>query len=135
VACRDSAVAVTVNIEPTTAPLRAGLDTLLANKSRYYNETGLYNALNQSNLTIAWLAINEGVARIEFTGSVVFSGECDALRIQAQLEAIAKQYYTVKDTEILVNGIALETLLGLQPEGEPTELPIPTVGVTIQAGG
>ena len=136
VACRDSVVAVEVDIEPTVAPLRAGLETLIANRDRFYNQTGLYNPLNQSDLTVAWVAINDGVARIEFTGELVANGECDAQRIVAQLEALAQQFFTVNDTEILVNGLTIESVLGLEPEEpdieEGTPLPIPTAAVTIE---
>src|SRR4029453_14668789 len=48
----DSVVPIGGPFKPPGAPLRAALDKLLAVKSQWYGQSGLYNALYQSNLHV-----------------------------------------------------------------------------------
>ena len=58
VGCGDSAIPVTVDIEPTIAPLTAALENMFAIDEQYYGQSGLYNALYQSNLSVQGIDIN-----------------------------------------------------------------------------
>jgi LysM repeat protein len=109
--CGDTLVPVTVEIPATRAVLRASLDKLLSLHSAYYGESGLYNALYQSQLTIDDVRIDDRVATIRLSGQVVLGGVCDTPRIQAQLEQIALQFSTVDEVNIYVNGNLLQDLL------------------------
>jgi hypothetical protein len=123
VGCRDSIVPTTVPIAPTIAPLRAALNTLLASSARTYPGTTYYNALNASDLDVASVAVVNGEAQIDLTGTLVVGGACDVPRIRAQLEQTALQYNTVSSVAITVNGSPLDELLGLTPP-EPAPTPI-----------
>lgn len=104
IGCGDSVIPVTVDILPTRAILRGSLEKLLSLHDAYYGESGLYNALYQSRLTISDVRIENRVAIISLTGQLVQGGVCDTPRIQAQLEQIALQFSTVDRVVIYING-------------------------------
>lgn len=106
--CGDTLVPVTVEIAPTRAVLRATLELLLSLKTQFYGQSGLYNALYQSQLTLGEVRIDNRIATIHLSGQLVQGGVCDTPRIQAQLTHAALQFPTVAQVRIYVNG----TLLG-----------------------
>ena len=114
VGCGDSVVAVTVMVKPTKGVLRASLDALLANKQQNYGESGLYNALYQSNLQVQSLSLSGGKATVRLTGTLLLGGECDNPRVQAQLEQTVLQFSTVKQAAITINGKTLADALSLK---------------------
>lgn len=105
IGCNDSVIPVTVDIPPTRAVLRGSLEKLLSLRDPYYGESGLYNALYQSQLSISDVRIENRVAIISLTGQLVQGGVCDTPRIQAQLEQIALQFSTVDRVLVYINGI------------------------------
>jgi len=114
IGCDDSLVAVDVGIPPTSGVLRAALTELLAIDSEMYGNSGLYNALYQSDLEIADLSVINGVARIYLTGDLMLGGVCDHPRVEEQLRNIALQFSTVSSVEIFINGIPLKDVLSLK---------------------
>ncbi|HXV44576.1 MAG TPA: GerMN domain-containing protein, partial [Anaerolineae bacterium] len=120
IGCGDSLVAVEREITPTLAPLRAAIEELLAVHEQYYGQSGLYNALYQSDLHLENVAIDEhGKATIHLSGSYTLGGVCDTPRFEAQLEETARQFSTVKDVAIFINDMPLEEALSLS--AKPTE--------------
>jgi LysM repeat protein len=109
--CGDTLVPVTQEITATRAILRATLERLLSIKTQYFGESGLYNALYQSNLTIDDVRIDNRVATIRLTGQLVLGGVCDTPRVQAQLEQAALQFSTVDQVRIYINGTLLQDVL------------------------
>jgi len=114
IGCNDSVVPVVQEIEQTVAPLTATLNRLLSLQDQFYGESGLYNALYQSDLQIAGINIVQGIATISLSGTLVLGGVCDGPRVQAQIEEIAVQFSTVQQVNILLNGQPLETYLSGQ---------------------
>lgn len=114
IGCGDSLVAVDVQVPQTVAVLRASLNALLAIKSSTYGQSGLYNALYQSNLDIENLFIKDGVAYIYLKGELVQGGTCDSPRIEEQLKATALQFSTVQDVKIFINDKPLDEVLSLK---------------------
>jgi hypothetical protein len=114
VGCGDSAVPVLRTFQPTVAPLTAALQLLLAQRTQYYGESGLYNALYQSNLTVEGVNILNREAIINLVGQLTIGGTCDAPRLQAQIELTARQFSTIDRVTIKVNGVPLSQLLSLQ---------------------
>ncbi len=105
VGCGDSAVPVQVEIPPTQGVLKAALQALLSVKDQYYGQSGLYNALYQSDLRVDSVSIdNSGKASVYLTGSLVMGGECDTPRVRAQVEQTVLQFPTVKVVAIFING-------------------------------
>lgn len=109
--CGDSLVPVTVEIEPTLGILTAALEQLVNLDEQFYGESGLYNALYQSDLTLEDVQIEEGEAQISLSGEIMQGGACDTPRIQAQLEETALQFATVDQVTILVNGLPLDEVI------------------------
>ena len=111
VGCGDSAIPVTVTIPRTQGVLRAALEKLLSAKQQFYGESGLYNALYQSDLEIAGVTIEQGKAIIRLTGTVRLGGTCDAPRLEAQIEQTALQFSTVSEVAVFINDVPLEEVL------------------------
>lgn len=114
VGCGDSAVPVLVEIAPTQVVLKAALESLLSVKEQYYGQSGLYNALYQSDLQVENVTIdNSGKASVYLTGTLKMGGECDTPRVHAQFEQTALQFPTVKTVIIYINGILLSDVVSL----------------------
>lgn len=111
VGCGDSAIPVTVSIPPTQGILRAALEKLLSAKQQYYGESGLYNAIYQSDLQVAGVTIEQGKAIIHLRGTTMLGGVCDAPRFEAQIRQTALQFSTVKDVAVFINDKPLEEVL------------------------
>jgi hypothetical protein len=114
VGCGDSAIPVQVAIQPTQGVLKAALIALLSIKDQYYGQSGLYNALYQSDLQVDSISINNGKASVYLTGSLILGGECDNPRVQAQLEQTVLQFSTVTEAAIYINGKPLADVLSLK---------------------
>ena len=114
VGCGDSAVAVQVEITPTLGVLRAAMESLLSIKDQNYGQSGLYNALYQSDLKVDSVKIENGKATVNLTGTLQLGGECDNPRVQAQLEQTVRQFPTITDVAIFINGQPLADVLSLK---------------------
>jgi hypothetical protein len=115
VGCGDSAVPVMVEIPPTQEVLKAALEALFSVKDEYYGQSGLYNALYQSDLQVESVSLdNNGKARVYLTGNLIMGGECDTPRVQAQVEQTVLQFPTVKDVVIFINGKPLSDVFSLK---------------------
>jgi len=115
IGCGDSLVPVEVRIEPTLGVLRASLNELFKLKGQqYYGQSGLYNALYQSELSIADVAVIGSEARIFLTGRLMLGGVCDNPRVEEQLEALALQFNTVNRVSVYINGEPLADMLDLK---------------------
>jgi hypothetical protein len=114
VGCGDSAIPVQVQIQPTQAVLKAALETLLSIKDQFYGQSGLYNALYQSDLQVESVSIDGGKASVYLTGNLIMGGECDTPRVQAQLEQTVLQFPTVTEAAIYINGKPLADALSLK---------------------
>ncbi len=114
IGCGDSAVPVQVETPPTQQVLQAALVALLSIKDQFYGQSGLYNALYQSDLQVASVTINSGKASVYLTGTLLMGGECDSPRVQAQLEQTILQFPTVTEVAIFINGKPLADVLSLK---------------------
>lgn len=114
IGCGDSIVSVNVKIEATAAPLTAALQQLLAINERMYGQSGLYNALYQSDLSIEQVAVRNGTATIRLSGDLMLGGACDNPRVEAQLKQTALQFSTVDQVDVYVNDQPLGQILSGQ---------------------
>lgn len=111
VGCGDSIEFVNRDIPATQEVLRAALNQLLSLKTQYFGQSGLYNALYASNLSIDRLSITSGVASVYLVGTVSLGGTCDSPRFKAQLEQTALQFPTVKSVQVFINGRTIDEVL------------------------
>ncbi|MCJ7723248.1 MAG: GerMN domain-containing protein [Anaerolineales bacterium] len=114
VGCGDSVIPIQVEIPPTQGVLRAALEALLTTKDQYYGESGLYNALYQSDLQLAGVTIEGVKAIIHLTGTLMLGGVCDNPRVEAQIEETALQFSTVNDVSVFINDKLLEEVISLK---------------------
>jgi LysM repeat protein len=111
IGCNDSVVPVEVEIEPTQAVLTAAMEALLDVDERFYGQSGLYNALSRSALTVQEIRIEDRTAVIRLTGQVSLGGVCDVPRFRAQLHQTALQFHTVDSVSVFINGEALDQVI------------------------
>lgn len=111
IGCGDSVVPVVRSIASTTAPLSAALSELLNLKGQYYGQSGLYNALYQSNLKLDKATVQNGTAIINLSGNLLLGGVCDDPRVEAQLTQTVLQFSTVKSADIYINNKPLKEVL------------------------
>jgi hypothetical protein len=111
IGCNDSVIPVRVDFAPTTAPLTAALERLLALDDQFFGESGLYNALHLADLRLENVTIQNGKATIRLTGELRLSGICDDPRVDAQIKQTALQFSSVTEVDVLVNGRPLEDVL------------------------
>lgn len=107
VGCGDSLIPVTRDIAPglTTAGKITELLTILFSlKDRYYGQSGLYNALYSSNLSVGRVELQGNTAAIYLTGNVSVGGVCDEPRVEGQIAAIARQFPGVTNAIVILNG-------------------------------
>jgi hypothetical protein len=114
VGCGDSAVPVQVQTPPTSQVLQAALTSLLSIKEQFYGQSGLYNALYQSDLQVESITIVAGKASVYLAGTLLMGGECDTPRVRAQLEQTILQFPTVTEADIFINGKPLADVLSLK---------------------
>ena len=114
VGCGDSAVPVQVQTPPTSQVLQAALVALLSIKDQFYGQSGLYNALYQSDLKVDSVTISAGIASVYLTGTLLMGGECDTPRVKAQLEQTILQFPSVTSADIFINGKPLADVLSLK---------------------
>ena len=111
IGCNDSLVGVTRTIPARVASLSAALAELVSSRDRYYGQSGLYNALSQSTLTLVGVRLVNERAEIDLSGTVSLAGACDRPRFEAQIKETALQFPTVKTVVVHINGAPLETIL------------------------
>ncbi|HMQ35387.1 MAG TPA: GerMN domain-containing protein [Chloroflexaceae bacterium] len=111
IGCDDSVVLVTVPVEPTPAPLTAAIRQLLAIEDQYYGQSGLYNALYNSDLRLDRAVIEQGRATLELSGELRLGGVCDDPRVEAQITRTALQFATVDAVTVTLNGRPLDEVL------------------------
>ena len=109
IGCDDSLVAVSRDVQSTSAPLKAALEELLSMPEES-NESGrkLENFWKGGELKLASVSVRKGTATIKISGTLPVAGICDEPRIIEQIEATAKQFKTVKKVKVTLNGTALK---------------------------
>lgn len=114
--CGDSLIAVNRPVAPTNMPLAAAFRLLLSDHHQYIGQSGLYNALYRSRLTLKSASIIHGKTRVAITGSMSLGGECDNPRVSAQLRHTALQFKSVdgRHLTITINGVPLSKRLSLK---------------------
>lgn len=111
IGCGDSVIGVDRTVTATAAPLRVAYEQLLSLHDRDYGESGLMNALYNSNLTIDSVAVANKVATVKLKGTLSSGGTCDDPRIIAQLEQTALQFSTVTSVQVYVNNKKIQDAL------------------------
>ncbi len=99
-------VPIEVQITPTKRVLRAAIETLLS-LPKNKRADGLINALADSQLRVDNVTLVAGKATIALSGRLNIAGVGGEAYATAQLQATARQFPTVKQVTILINGCPL----------------------------
>jgi hypothetical protein len=109
IGCNDSAIAVKRTVPRGEGILKAAIEELLSIKQRDF-QGGLINTVYHEGeeLTLDRVTIVSGKANIYLTSNNwKFIGTCEDARFMAQFEQTAKQFSTVREVEIFLNGESL----------------------------
>ncbi len=89
----------------TPAIARATLEELLKGVAESEKASGFFTSIND-NVTIQSLVISGGIARVDFSGQLEYQvgGSCRVSAIRAQITETLKQFTTVQDVIISING-------------------------------
>lgn len=92
-------------VPETAGVARAALDELLKGATAAERERGYYSNLNDG-IRINSLSIGDGVARADFNSALDYKvgGSCRVSAIRAQITSTLKQFPTVHDVIISING-------------------------------
>ena len=119
--CDDTLVQVTSIVNPGDAdkdPVTQALNRLFAIEDAYYGESGLYNALHASDLSVESVEIAGGEATVHITGSYSVGGACDEPRFVEQILQTVLAAEGVDTASIFINDIPLDDLFS---QGEVQE--------------
>jgi hypothetical protein len=115
VGCGDSLIPVKHQIQATRQPIVFALTELFAIKQQFLGQSGLYNALYQSNLRVESAEVDaNGIATVVLTGPVMMGGECDIPRFKGQIEQTILAASGAQSANILLNGKTIDQALSLK---------------------
>lgn len=98
-------------VQETKAVARAALSELLEGPTEEEKEEGYFTSINEG-VEIQSLAVEEGMARVDFSERIEdeVGGSCRVTSIRAQIEETLKQFPTVEEVVISVDGEVEEAL-------------------------
>lgn len=101
----ENTLAVTREVTQTPAIARAALEELLKGTTQDEKNKG-YSTLVNTGVKINSLSIQNGVAKVDFNSALENNsgGSCRALGLRSQITQTLKQFPTVTDVAISVNG-------------------------------
>lgn len=101
----DRVVMTSRTITPTTAPLTAAMKELFSISEENVGGWFNYIARTKNTLKFERAIVENGTAKIYLTGNLSgLAGVCDDPRAAIQIEETARQFPTVKDVKIFLNG-------------------------------
>lgn len=112
VGCGDSLVAVKRPVTPTNQPIQVALQELFSVKDQYIGQSGLYNALYQSNLVVESVSVQtSGLAEVALTGTMQLGGTCDSPRFKGQIEQTIMAQPGISAANVTINGKTMDEVL------------------------
>jgi hypothetical protein len=143
IGCGDSLIPVQVQVESADSvegQITAALEKLFSIDDQFYGESGLYNALYQSDLSVSSVDVSNGHADVDLSGSLQVGGVCDEPRVEGQIRQTILQFDGIDSATVTLNGHELFDDQGNGPPGpSSTEQPVfqnltPAPFSTVQPG-
>ncbi|MCW1969058.1 MAG: hypothetical protein KIH69_013185 [Anaerolineae bacterium] len=111
IGCNDSLIGVERELkQPTQAVLTASLNELFSIKTQTAGQSGLINALYQSNMQLKSAQVVNGRMVVQLSGTPKYGGTCDVPRFKEQISATVRQFPTTTNAIIYVNDVLIENL-------------------------
>ncbi|HUG16895.1 MAG TPA: GerMN domain-containing protein [Thermomicrobiales bacterium] len=107
VGCEDSLIPVLRPVLATHDPAQRvefALNALFAVQDQWYGESGLYNALHQSSLTIDSVNVVGGTATVMLSGTASYGGVCDEPRLAEQIRQTVLNVPGITAAVVTLNG-------------------------------
>ncbi len=107
IGCGDSLLPISVQIDTSGSieqQITDALNKLLSMDEQFDGQSGLYNALYQSDLSVESITLDNGHATVNLTGSLQVGGVCDEPRVDQQIRQTVLQFDGVDSATILLNG-------------------------------
>ena len=114
VGCGDSVVATFTAPERFRDQVGPTLRRLLADHRPLIGQSGLYNALYQSDLEYVSASFDGRTITVWLTGQFMLVGSCDIPRVKAQLEHSAMTAAGAESAVVYVNGVPIDDVLSLE---------------------
>lgn len=114
IGCGDSLVSVTTEPVATVNAVESTMRKLLADHQKDYGQSGLYNALYQSNLQYESSTQEGETLTVNLSGTITVGGVCDAPRVKGQLEKAALGASQAAKVIVRINGKDLDAVLSLK---------------------
>ena len=114
IGCDDSLIPVVVTSSSDQDSPWDAVQSLLDLKDNYFGESGLYNALYQSNLSLESYQVDGRKAKVYLEGEMMLGGVCDNPRVEEQILSTILQDGLFDDVEVYVNGELLQDVLSLK---------------------
>ena len=108
VGCGDSLIPVERTTIAVGNEITKSLNVLFSLKKQIDAPTGLYNALYQSDLSVASAVIVDGRATVKLTGTMQLGGSCDDPRFAEQIRQTVLNVPGVDTTDITINNRTLD---------------------------
>jgi len=114
IGCDDSLIPVEVLIRSDMIFPWNALTALLNLQETYFGESGLYNALHESDLEILSYETQEGKAKVYLEGELMLGGVCDTPRVEEQILTTILQDDAIEEVEVYINEVLLQEALSLK---------------------
>ena len=125
IGCDDSLVPFFIEREfsdDVQADLSFVLERLFTLQPPEFLETGLYNALNTSDLVVGNITLTDDTALINLNGNLLQFGVCADAQVEAQILGTIFQFDAIKQARILLNGVNLRSLFDQSGQLDPDYL-------------
>ena len=120
VGCQDSLIPVSgldIGNQPTTeGKIAAALGKLFAIHDQYYGESGLYNALYMSHLSVDSVTLDGSRAVVHISGTFQLGGVCDTPRVIGQIQSTVLQFPGITRADVVYKGDLLNLVLSERGE-------------------
>ena len=114
IGCGDSLVPINREIPANVEPIKGALEELLLIPGPDFGESGYSTAFYAWNVTVASVDVENGLATVEMSGTVLIAGVCEEPRVKAQLEQTVLAFPHVSQVEISINGQSLDDIISSQ---------------------
>lgn len=113
IGCGDSLVLVNQPLQPGDDQTEAAINYLLGINQEFYGQSGLYDALWQSNLQLTQTTQQGNTLNVQLSGTTTLSGTCDVPRFKEQLKKTIEQNSGLT-ADIYINGQTIDNALSQQ---------------------
>lgn len=111
IGCGDSLVPLERNIHSTGNVVKATLEELLYIRGSFLGDSGLYNALANSDLSLEKFSMKDKKAIVDLAGQFSIKSVCDTPRVVEQIRETVLQFDEIEEIKVTINGDPLDQIV------------------------